>query len=515
MMVFVALAQFNRYTMPVAGTEKLIRPGFISETQMGLVYSAFLLWYTVFMTPGGWFIDRFGPRAAWLVVGFGSVAFVALTGLPGMVWTDPLVLLGSLLVVRSLLGAVCAPLHPTGARLVANWIPPSEASTANGLVVAAAGVGIALAPVVFGPLMDRFHWPQAFLITAAVTLVIALVWAVWAKDYPTGLDSSPFRSARSLGQIQRQQRHSQAFLDKAVQEQLKLTEEQKESIKTALQEGEDKIREETKDLDRRTDAQKIGAIRQQVSKETQGRIAATLTAEQKTTWADRGNEPFEVDFGSAELSTARLVRSPTPGQFLLLLKNRSLLFLTASYALVGYFEYLFFYWAQYYFKDILELPKETSRLYTTILNLAIVPGMVLGGWLSDRALSRLGLRRGLAFVPVCALVLSSVAVILGLLVPTPETILACFAVAMAAVGATEASFWTTAVHIGASRGGTAAGILNTGGNAGGLLAPVFTPVISQLFGWGAGFGMAAVVCVGGAILWLFIDPAERLESEAA
>src|SRR5205814_10387655 len=98
-------------------------------------------------------------------------------------------------------------------------------------------------------------------------------------------------------------------------------------------------------------------------------------------WAE--DEPPE----HAELPTERQARSLTPGQFVLLLKNRSLLYLTASYALVGYFQYLFFYWAQYYFEKMLELSKETSRSYATILSLAMVAGMVLGGWFSDRALS--------------------------------------------------------------------------------------------------------------------------------
>src|SRR5262249_32045161 len=152
---------------------------------------------------------------------------------------------------------------------------------------------------VFGPLIDRFDWPKAFLITAGVTLVVALVWAIWAEDDPPEL---------------------------------------------------------------------------------------------------------------SDLRAERRGRSLTPGQFVLLLKNRSLLYLTISYALVGYFQYLFFYWAQYYFEKKLELDKEVGRRYTTILTLAMVVGMVVGGWLSDRALSWLGLRRGLAFVPLCGLLLSSVTV---------------------------------------------------------------------------------------------------------
>src|SRR5262249_40402119 len=67
-LVFVAFAHFNRVSISVAGAEQIIRPGFVSETEMGFVYSAFLLTYTLFMIPGGWFIDRFGPRAAWMIV---------------------------------------------------------------------------------------------------------------------------------------------------------------------------------------------------------------------------------------------------------------------------------------------------------------------------------------------------------------------------------------------------------------------------------------------------------------
>ena len=101
---------------------------------------------------------------------------------------------------------------------------------------------------------------------------------------------------KRFGQIQLQLRRTRAFTDPEVQKQLKLTDAQKETIKTALKEGEDKIKEETKDLDPRTDRRKIGEIRQKVGKETQGKIAAALTSEQKKTWAEMTGEPFEVKF---------------------------------------------------------------------------------------------------------------------------------------------------------------------------------------------------------------------------
>ncbi len=184
LMLVAALAHFNRISITLAGAEQIIRPGFISQTQMGLVYSSFLLLYTLCMIPGGWFIDRCGPRAAWLVLCFGSVVGVALTGLVGLAFTQALPLLLGLLVVRSLLGVANAPLHPSGARLIANWVPDRGVALANGLVNGAACVGMASTYVVFGMLIDRFGWPRAFLVTSGATLLVALIWSFAASDYP-------------------------------------------------------------------------------------------------------------------------------------------------------------------------------------------------------------------------------------------------------------------------------------------------------------------------------------------
>jgi ACS family D-galactonate transporter-like MFS transporter len=95
MWVFVGLAHFNRVSISVAGAE-IIRSGLIEKEAMGLVYSAFLLVYTAFMIPGGWVIDWLGPRAAWMIVGFGTAGGLFLTGIAGMVFTSATVVLASL-----------------------------------------------------------------------------------------------------------------------------------------------------------------------------------------------------------------------------------------------------------------------------------------------------------------------------------------------------------------------------------------------------------------------------------
>ena len=51
--------------------------------------------------------------------------------------------------------------------------------------------------------------------------------------------------------------------------------------------------------------------------------------------------------------------------------------------------------------------------------------------------------------------------------------------------------------------------MNTGGNGGGMLAPVVTPWVSSVFGWPAGIAIGGIVCVLGAICWLGINPSRE------
>jgi ACS family glucarate transporter-like MFS transporter len=177
LMLVVACSHFNRVGISVAGSERIISGYGISPEKMGLVYSAYLAVYTLAMLPGGVLIDRFGARRALLVLGFGSTIFVAMTGGVGFVFQSAANVWLGLMIVRALLGLVTAPLHPGAANLCYEEAPVTLKSTANGLANGAACVGIAGTYLVMGKLIDLFDWPVAFLISGALTLLVALVWA--------------------------------------------------------------------------------------------------------------------------------------------------------------------------------------------------------------------------------------------------------------------------------------------------------------------------------------------------
>src|SRR5262249_3680080 len=151
-----------------------------------------------------------------------------------------------------------------------------------------------------------------------------------------------------------------------------------------------------------------------------------------------------------------------------------------------------------------------SEFYAAIPPLAMAVGMPLGGWISDRLQRSYGYRLGRVSVPIAGMLLSAGLLYLGILTKDPEWIVTWFALALAAVGASEGPFWATAIELGGRRGATAAGICNTSGNAGGFVAPIMTPWVSSLFGWQWGISLGSIIIFLGAGLWLWVDPRERI-----
>src|SRR5262245_25003922 len=136
--------------------------------------------------------------------------------------------------------------------------------------------------------------------------------------------------------------------------------------------------------------------------------------------------------------------------------------------------------------------------------------IALGCCISDVTLGKVWSSRRFAVSPVLGLLVGASAILLALVPDHPIAILAWLSLGMAAVGLTEGSYWAASVQIGGTHAGTAAGILNTGGNGIGLLAPILTPYLSDLIGWKKALAVAAVVSLLAAVLWLPVrlEPAD-------
>jgi ACS family D-galactonate transporter-like MFS transporter len=191
--------------------------------------------------------------------------------------------------------------------------------------------------------------------------------------------------------------------------------------------------------------------------------------------------------------------------FLRLFGNVQLLVLTLSYAMLSYFQYLFFYWLGFYFDDTLKLPTAESRQATFTVLIAMAVGMAFGGWCSDRLCRMFGHRTGCRLMAMTGMSASALFALLGVSTTDPQQIVFYFALALGSLGLCEGIFWTTAPTLEKRTGGLACAFLNAGGNAGGLLAPIFTPYLAKHYGWPAAISVACLVCALGGILWFGID----------
>ena len=104
---------------------------------------------------------------------------------------------------------------------------------------------------------------------------------------------------------------------------------------------------------------------------------------------------------------------------------------------------------------------------------------------------------------MAAMLASGLLLLCGLNSQSTFWIVAWLSLALGALGLAEGPFWVTAVEVGGRRGGLSASVFNTGGNAGGILAPVGHALDQRRLGsgWQTGFAIGSGVCLLGAAGW--------------
>ena len=157
----------------------------LTDLQMGQIFSAFVLGYALFQVPGGWMGDKWGPRR---VLTFAVIWWSIFTAMTAVAPTLPLAhlmgIMGSLMMVRFLIGIGEAAALPNFNRAVANWHPPHERGLGIGITIGGIGIGSALTPPVTAWIMVNYGWQTAFYAAGLLGIVIALLWYWYATDFP-------------------------------------------------------------------------------------------------------------------------------------------------------------------------------------------------------------------------------------------------------------------------------------------------------------------------------------------
>lgn len=171
MVLLLALAVFINYVdrgaLPTAA--HLVQADLhLSESQLGILMSAFFWTYASAQVPVGWLAERFGAHR---VLACGLALWAVSTMLVGVVGGFT-VLLG----LRLLLGLGESAAFPCMSKLLASAVPVESLGRANGIVAFGYLFGPAVGTFLGGLLMARYGWRSAFLVFGALSLLWLWPW---------------------------------------------------------------------------------------------------------------------------------------------------------------------------------------------------------------------------------------------------------------------------------------------------------------------------------------------------
>jgi len=402
MFAFGVCAYLQQKGLSVAALRMMPELG-LTQQQIGWLQAAFIAGYSLMQFPGGLLGQRFRPRLVFAALGFGTCAAALVVPLA------PLVLVGAplfltLLLGRSLLGALQAPIFPVTNGVFEAWFPQTLWPLVQGLASACLGVGLAMTAPLVAHLMVASTWQRALLWTSAPMLVLALLWTWYGRNTPA---EHPSMSTQELAEI-----------------------------------------------------------------------GAGAAIHHEFSW-------------------------PRVGRLLL---NRDALALTFSYICANY---VFYFIADWCFLYLVQ-----ERHFETLESgwLAAAPAVVgalgasAGGYLATRLGIRLGVRRGLSLVPLVCLPACALLLLAGVSAASGYVAVAALALAFAFEQVNEGPYWAAIMHAAPGDTMAAGGVLNTGGNVGGLIAAPVTAYFSGHGAWTPPFLIGSVFALVAAATWLIVDP---------
>jgi MFS family permease len=167
--VGVIIAYVDRTNLSIALAAKEFKEFFhLTDSQRGLLNSAFFWSYTLMQIPAGFLVDRFGVRIPLALGLLGWCAVSAATSMAGALW--------QLVALRLTLGVAEATLFPGGLSWIHRNVEEQRRGLAVGLFVSGTKWGPALAAPLAAWLVSQHGWRNMFL-------VLGLGGAVWVVPW--------------------------------------------------------------------------------------------------------------------------------------------------------------------------------------------------------------------------------------------------------------------------------------------------------------------------------------------
>lgn len=140
----------------------------LTNTQIGLLITAFFWTYTAVLAVSGWIVDSFNVN--WVLTAGFAVWSVA-TAATGLVQGFAL-----LLACRMLLGLGESVAFPSYSKMIALNVPQQQRGIANATIISGMSLGPAIGTYACGISMARYGWRPVFLVIGLASLIWVLPW---------------------------------------------------------------------------------------------------------------------------------------------------------------------------------------------------------------------------------------------------------------------------------------------------------------------------------------------------
>jgi ACS family glucarate transporter-like MFS transporter len=191
-------------------------------------------------------------------------------------------------------------------------------------------------------------------------------------------------------------------------------------------------------------------------------------------------------------------------------RSKEVLAVTGSYFSFCYVAYLFFSWFFTYLREVRGLNLNASAFYGMLPFMAMTICSPVGGWISDTLTERYGKRIGRCGIGVAGLALTAVFLALGTRASSAPMACLVLAGGAGALYLAQSSYWSVTAGIAGHSAGSVSGVMNMGGQFGGVVTASLTPLVAAHYGWTMSFLLAAGLALCGSLAWLLVDPEREL-----
>jgi ACS family glucarate transporter-like MFS transporter len=199
---------------------------------------------------------------------------------------------------------------------------------------------------------------------------------------------------------------------------------------------------------------------------------------------------------------------PSPmtwGRLLHIAADRDVLLLSASYVCMNYVFYLLSNWSFLYLVQERHLSALQSGFLAMLPSFGAAAGSAVGGYAADALAARFGASRGYTLIPLASLPVAGAMLLLVAHVTGAFAAVAVLTGAFFATEMTEGPYWAATMRLARADTMAATGVLNTGGNLGGVIGIPIVAYLSGHHAWQPAFATGTVLAITAAGLWLLID----------